>query len=254
MALIQNELTILERDTDQQAVIMPGHGWDYPFPERAVMMYMDDEIHAYAEAHGAVKIGEFDSIMRIAPVYHLVHNGVELALVQAPLGGPAAVMFMEQLWAGGARKIISCGCCGALLEDTAGTYYIPTSAIRQEGTSFQYMEPSREVETDEEAVQAIERALDKAGEAHCRCKTWTTDCFYRETKDVVNQRKSEGAAVVEMECASTAACAKFRGIQFAQLLFTADTLANVEEHDTRNWAKECFLNALELALDAATEL
>ena len=116
MALIKNELAILERDMDQQAVIMPGHGWDYKFPERAVMMYMDDAIHAYAKEHGAKKIGEFDSIMRIAPVYRLVHNGVELALVQAPLGGPAAVMFMEQLWAGGSKKIISCGCCGALLE------------------------------------------------------------------------------------------------------------------------------------------
>ena len=92
--MIRNELPILERDTDQQAVIMPGHGWDYKFPERAVMMYMDDEIHAYAEANGAEKIGEFDSIMRVAPVYRLMHNGVELALVQAPLGGPAAVMFM----------------------------------------------------------------------------------------------------------------------------------------------------------------
>ena len=71
---------------------------------------------------------------------------------------------------------------------------------------------------------------------------------------MVNQRKSEGYAVVEMECASTASCAKFRGIQFAQLLFTADTLANVEEHDTRNWAKECFVNALKLALDAAAEM
>ena len=67
-------------------------------------------------------------------------------------------------------------------------------------------------------------------------------------------RSDEGYAVVEMECASTAACAKFRGIQFAQLLFTADTLANVEKHDTRNWAKECFVTALKLALDAVTEL
>ena len=254
MSLYKNELPILERDEDTKAVIMPGHGWDYQFPERAVMMYMNDEIHTYASKHGAVKVGEFDSVMGISPVYRLNHNGVELALVQAPLGGPAAVMFMEQLWAGGARKIISCGCCGALLEDTAGTYYIPTAALRQEGTSYQYLPPSREVETDETAVRAIETALNKAGVPHCRCKTWTTDCFYRETKAMVNQRKSEGYAVVEMECASTAACAKFRGIQFAQLLFTADTLANVEEHDTRNWAKECFVNALKLALDAAAEM
>lgn len=38
--------------------------------------------------------------------------------------------------------------------------------------------------------------------------TWSTDGFFRETKEKVAYRKSEGCAVVEMECSALAACAE----------------------------------------------
>ena len=69
---------------------------------------------------------------------------------------------------------------------------------------------------------------------------------------MVRYRKSEGYSVVEMECASMAACAKVRGVVFGQLLFTADSLANVDAHDGRNWGNDTFAVAMELALDAVT--
>lgn len=87
-----------------------------------------------------------------------------------------------------------------------------------------------------------------------KCKSWTTDGFYRETKEMVLYRKSEWYSVVEMECASMAACAKMRDVIFGQLLFTADSLANVEKHDCRNWGNGLFNTAMELAFMAVLEL
>ena len=60
--------------------------------------------------------------------------------------------------------------------------------------------------------------------------------------------------MVEMECASLAACAEFRNIIFGQLLFTADSLANIESHDTRNWGNCYFDLAMDLAMNAASKL
>ncbi len=71
---------------------------------------------------------------------------------------------------------------------------------------------------------------------------------------MVLYRRSEGYSVVEMECASMAACAKMRGVAFGQLLFTADSLANVDEHDTRNWGNGIFATAMELGLKAGAKL
>ena len=187
-------------------------------------------------------------------VYKTVHKGVPITFCQAPLGGAGAVQVMEQLIKGGAKKIIAVGCCGSLVEDTEGDYFIPTSALRQEGTSYHYLPPSREVKLDEKAVEAIERVMIKNSIPYRKCKTWTTDGFYRETKGMILYRKEEGCSVVEMECASMAACAKMRNVVFGQLLFTADSLADIDSHDGRNWGNEHFAYAMTLAFDAVLEV
>lgn len=71
---------------------------------------------------------------------------------------------------------------------------------------------------------------------------------------MVEYRKEGGFSVVEMECASLAACAEFRNIVFGQLLFTANSLANIESHDTRNWGNNTFSLAMNLAMDAVTDV
>lgn len=59
---------------------------------------------------------------------------------------------------------------------------------------------------------------------------------------------------VEMECAALAACASFRKIAFGQILFTADTLANMDAYDERNWGGESLEQALYLCFDIAHEI
>lgn len=254
MTLIKNEIPILEYDTEEAAVIMPGQIADYQFPGKAVLLFMGTEIEDYVRSNDCKKIGEFECVTKPFVVYTSIHKGMEIAFCQVPLGGAGAVQIMEQIIAGGAMEIIAAGCCGALLEDVEGEFFVPTAALRQEGTSYHYLPPSREVELDERAVRAIESALEKKGCKYRKCKTWSTDGFYRETKEMVLYRREEGYSVVEMECASLAACAKRRGVLFGQLLFTADSLADVNMHNIRNWGRETFAMALELAMDAVVEV
>ena len=89
---------------------------------------------------------------------------------------------------------------------------------------------------------------------YTECVTWTTDGFFRETRDMVAYRMSEGCEVVEMECAALAACAKFRGAKFGQLLFTADSLANVDDYDAREWGQGSLEKAMGLCLEVASAL
>ena len=103
MSLIKNDRPILEYDTNSKAVIMPGHSTNFHFPERAVMLFMETEIDDYAMTNKCEIIGQFISITKDFPVYKTVHNGVELAICQAPLGGAASTQIMEQLIAGGVK-------------------------------------------------------------------------------------------------------------------------------------------------------
>lgn len=254
MAVSKNEIPILEFDTEQSAVIMPGHHSDYHFPQKAAMLFMEPEIDAFAAENKCEVAGKFISVTKEFCVYKTTRRQEELVFVQAPLGGAGAVQIMEQLIAGGVREIIAAGCCGALVEDTEGSFYIPTAALRQEGTSYHYLPPSREIELDSEPIEAISKVLKRAGLKFRTCKTWTTDGFYRETKEMIQYRKSEGYSVVEMECASLAACARMRGVLFGQILFTADSLADVEAHDIRNWGNDFFAAAMEMAMEAVAEV
>ena len=73
-------------------------------------------------------------------------------------------------------------------------------------------------------------------------------------KEKVEYRKQEGCSVVEMECSALAACAQFRSVVFGQILYTADTLCNLEKWDARNWGKNSIECALKLCLDSVLKL
>lgn len=57
-----------------------------------------------------------------------------------------------------------------------------------------------------------------------------------------------------MECSFLAACSEFRNIIFRQILFTADTLADINNYDIRGWGGDSFDIALALCLDTVINL
>ena len=102
--------------------------------------------------------------------------------------------------------------------------------------------------------------LDDLGCPYTVGKTWTTDAFYRETRDKVKRRRAEGCVCVDMECASVAAMAAFRGKDVLQFFYAADNLSS-EQWDKRSLANEDRLAqkdgvaylALEIAAKIAAE-
>ena len=156
---------------------------------------------------------------------------------------------VDILIACGCRKIIAVGSCGVLTEMEEGALLVPVRALRDEGTSYQYLPAARYVELDEEPAAVIERCFAAKGIPFVACTTWTTDGFFRETKDMVKYRVAEGCDVVEMECAALAACCRKRGAAFGQFLFTGDSLADVHEYDARSFGAGAHEKALRLGLE-----
>lgn len=254
MALFKHEIPILEHDTNPDAVLSHCQYPEIRLPKRAVYAFLGDTIDDYAQKAGAEVLGVFDTISRDTNVYRIVHNGEELCLCRAPLGGAGAVQLMDFLIGHGVEKIVSAGSCGALTQLPENAFLIPERALRDEGASYHYLAPSRFVETSEAVRAVMKQVLTQRGLSFTECTTWTTDGFYRETEDMIAYRREEGCMTVEMECASLAACAKFRGVEFAQLLYTADSLADARNYDQRDWGKDSLGPALELCLEIAAKL
>jgi uridine phosphorylase len=131
-----------------------------------------------------------------------------------------------------------------------GNLIVVESALRDEGVSYHYAPPSREIESDPSVVQVIVDELEEKGIPFIRGKTWTTDAPYRETQHMIDARKAEGCLTVEMEAASLMAVAQFRSVTLGQILYAGDDLSG-EEWDRRGWQsrKEVRENLFWLAAD-----
>lgn len=249
--MTDRDIALLAYDPDPHAVIEPGHeGLSVRLPERLVFAFLGDTVRSCAEAYGMTAVTAFVTVTKTFPVYVGEQDGKPFALVEAPLGAPAAAQLLDWLISYGVRTALAVGSCGVLTDLAENAFLVPRRALRDEGTSFHYLPPSRFVETDETLRRAIGQVFSEKKLPFVEMTTWTTDGFFRETAAKVRARREEGCSSVEMECAALAAVAKFRGARFAQILYTADTLANTDDYNERDWGEASRLPVLRLALEA----
>jgi uridine phosphorylase len=232
----EREFPIIEFDPSAEAVINPAPGKDgFCLPERAVLCFPQKVIDTLAADGCHEPCHHLGSSMGRHPIYAVEAFGTTIAVLQPGLGASFAGAFLDEIIALGVRKVISCGLCGVLDRDMPrGMVVVPTSAVRDEGTSYHYMPPSREVGPTPEVIPMIEDVLKAHDCRYVLGKTWTTDAFYRETHARVKCRREEGCLTVEMEAAAMFAVARFRGIQIGMLLGCGDDVSGEvwdERHD-----------------------
>jgi uridine phosphorylase len=232
-----NQYPILEFDPAPEAIIEPSRiiARQPDLPRYAVLCFFYDIIADLVKSGEAVEIDHLVSELGHNPIYRMEWKGQKYLLIHPGVGGPIAAAFLEELIARGVDKFIACGGAGVLQpEITVGHLVIPVSAVRDEGTSYHYLAPSREVEASPAAVAAIEATLKEQKVPYLLGKTWTTDAFYRETIGRTSLRKQEGCITVEMESATFFAVSKFRGVTFGQILYGGDSV-KAEGWDSRDW-------------------
>jgi len=253
----KNEYPILEFDKDKNALIRPERIIKpINIAERAVICFFSDAIEQILSEYHHKVVTHLSLEGFKIPVHEIEHNGERIALVQAIVGAPLAAAFIEELTAYGCKKFIACGGCGVLQKDIAvGHLIIPVSAVRDEGTSYHYIPPSREISMSNHVVEAIVTALNENNAPYIKAKTWTTDAFYRETPAKIQCRKEEGCVTVEMEASAFLAAAQYNDVDFGQILYAGDSLAG-DEWDNRAWTSRTDIreSVLKLALNACLKL
>jgi uridine phosphorylase len=233
---MRREFPILEFDPAPEALLEPSKLIKpLDVPERCVVCFFQDVIEPMAKSGRAKVVATLKSEIGPNPVYEIEHGGHRLAVVHPGVGAPLAAGMLEEVIAMGCRKFVACGGAGVLNRELAvGHLIVPTSAVRDEGTSYHYLSPSREVSADPLGVSAVERVLRRMDVPYVLAKTWTTDAIYRETPGKIAARRAEGCACVEMEAAAFFAVARFRGVHFAQILYAGDDCSG-EIWDSRKW-------------------
>src|ERR1700691_4335099 len=228
---------ILEYDPSPTAIIEPRRVYKkIDIPKHCVLCFFQDVIDDLILNGGAREIDHAISEVGRHPVYEVEIGARRLAVVHPRTGAAMAAAMLDRMIARGARKFIACGGAGVLDSKIAvGHIVVPSSAVRDEGTSYHYIPPTREVAQHPRALAAIEKSLQQNAVDYIVAKTWTTDGLFRETRARMLARKREGCLTVEMEAAAFFAVAQFRRGQFGQLLYAGDDLSAGWDH--RNWTR-----------------
>ncbi|MEL7436794.1 MAG: nucleoside phosphorylase [Chloroflexota bacterium] len=233
-----NPIPLSEYEDTVPAIIEPSNVITKipDFPERIVLCFFQDAIKSICDDDNI--IGHTGSEIGLNPIYKLTFNDMPIAIMHAGMGAPLSGAFLDEVIAMGADKIIACGGAGVLDSSIeVGDVIVPNSAIRDEGTSFHYLPPSREVQAHPDGVKACVDTLEAHSISYQIGKTWTTDAIYRETPTKIKRRRAEGALTVEMETSAFFAIAQFRKVTFGQFLYGGDDVS-AEDWDSRAWHKK----------------
>ena len=200
------------------------------FPKIGITCFSKKLMDRYVEIFNGEKISEISNANGRVPVYKIKYKNTEVAIFMSRVGASACCVSYEEVLAMGLEKLIMFGTCGVLdknIEDLA--IIIPTSAIRDEGTSYHYMKASNEIKVNEKYIDDFKQILKSNNISSINGKVWTTDAPYRETRDKVLKRKEQGCICVDMECSAIAALMKFRDREVFQFFYAADNL------DSQKW-------------------
>ena len=212
------------------------------FPKMGVTCFSYKLFHQLVKKFGGEEIALSSNGNGKEPIYKINYKGHEIALFMSRVGAPACVVQYEELFVMGLEKIVVFGTCGVLdkkIEDLA--IILPTSAIRDEGTSYHYVKASREISVNPKYQEDFMNLLDEHNYSYIKGKVWTIDAPYRETRKKVLARKNEGCICVDMECSAIAALAKFRHKDIFQFFYAADNL------DSSKWNQRSLGNSVKLS-------
>ncbi len=230
----KNEFPILEYDDAKEALIEPrmvGEAYGI-LGDKLIISFFKDAINALIEedkiaVHTVIK-GENDLV-----IYKFKDDDV--LLMHGIVGCAATGGYLDELTGCGINKVMFCGGGGVLDKNiSVGELLVVEGAIRDEGFSYHYVEPSRIIYSQKDVRKTVCNYLAELGVPYTTGIVWTTDAFYRETRDKIALRKDEGAKIVEMEQAGCIAVAKFRGIKYGALIYGGDDVSG-STWDSRLW-------------------
>jgi uridine phosphorylase len=169
------------------------------------------------------------------PCYHTQLDAFELAgqtvgIIGCAVGAPFAVLIAEELLESGCRLLLSVTSAGQIVPAEPTPYFVIIDrALRDEGTSYHYAEPSEYGEANAELVAMAVNALKAAGLRVIVGPTWTTDAPFRETAEAIEAAKGRGIVAVEMEAAALYTFARARQAKVLCIAHVTNTMGQAAQ-------------------------
>lgn len=202
---------------------------------------------------------EFVSSNREYTVWRGKLCGEPVAVCSTGIGGPSAAIALEELVECGADTFIRVGTSGGIVEEVkGGDLVIATSAVRQEGTTREYVPIEYPATADFTIVQALHQAAKKLGFRQHVGVIQSKDGFYGEIRPMEQPIgaeltakweawKAAGVLTSEMECAAVFVVGAVRHVRCGAVL---NVLWNASTDDTMDASPEMAERGVQTAVEA----
>lgn len=157
-------------------------------------------------------------------------NNSKILVISTGMGGPSTAICVEELASIGIKKMIRVGTCGGMqLNVEAGDIVVASAAIRQEGTSKEYVPVEYPAVADIDLVNSLRKACQKLNYKYHTGVVQCKDSFYGqhepsrmpvgyELEQKWDAWIKAGCLASEMETASLYIVASFLRVQAAAIL------------------------------------
>ena len=188
------------------------------------------------------------------PIYVFDYGNIKIGFYKTLLGAPASVGILEDIIEIiETNKFLVFGSAGSLDKEIChNKVVVPTYAYRDEGTSYHYAKAKDYIKIKNAKIVAKFMKDNKI--PYVTGRVWTTDAFYRETKNNFIKRKKEGCVAVDMECSALQAVCDFRNKNLYYFLITGDLLDAIEWEDRELHKANHNIENFQIALKLAQEI
>ncbi len=156
-------------------------------------------------------------------------DGFEIGIVPRVVGASYAVLIAEQLFVSGCEMLVSVTSAGIISPSESNKRFaLITEAVRDEGTSYHYLEPENKARLTQPLLDELLKDMDHKSCPYFQVKSWTTDAPYRETQSAIEKMKQKEVSCVEMEASALYAFAIARE---KQVICFAHITNNMAQHE-----------------------
>ena len=162
-------------------------------------------------------------------MYTGTYEGIKITAINGGRFSTDTSITTEVMCNANIQNIIRIGTCGALSEDIkVGDLVVVDKVIRGDGVTPYYVDNNFQTVGDKKISDTLYDVAKTMGANIHRGLAWTTDALLRETREIVEAKRKEGAIAVDMVSSTLLTIAQIYNVKAASILAVSDNVITGE--------------------------
>jgi len=188
-------------------------------------------------------------------MYTGTFEGIKLTCINGGRFSTDTSITTEVMCNAGIENIIRIGTAGSLDENIKiGDLFVVDKVIRGDGVTPYYVDSKFETVADKKISDTLYNIAKEMGLEVHRGTAWTTDALLRETREIVEAKRKEGAKAVDMVSSTLLTIAQIYNIKAGSILAVSDNVITGEMGFMNPLYYMAESNVIKIGLEAVKKL